>query len=225
MKKNVGTIDRAARILVGLAALSLAFISGSKWGYLGFVPLITGLIGWCPPYHLLGISTCKKCTYNTSKGGEMRKAILLAAAYVTVATMATAGMQQGLTLPKNWENYKHIGSLIIPDKKSPLFGIHHFQMNKKGLDAFNKGEAYPEGTIIVGAVYEVVVTPEGAMNEGKKLFHTYMRKDSKAKDTGGWIFAAFAPDGKLIEKDVKADCFACHTAVKDSDYVFSKPLR
>jgi hypothetical protein len=55
-----------------------------------------------------------------------------------------------------------------------------------------------------------------------------MIKDSKAseaKETGGWIFAAFGPDGKLTQMDVKKDCFECHTAVKDSDYVFSKPLK
>jgi hypothetical protein len=101
-------------------------------------------------------------------------------------------------------------------------------MNKKGLEAFEKGGPYPDGTIIVGGVYEVVTTGEGALNEGKKLFQTYMRKDSRAKeakDTGGWIFAAFSPDGKLMEKDVKKDCFECHRAVKDSDYVFSKPLK
>ncbi len=159
------------------------------------------------------------------KEEKMKKITLLAVAVLMVATVAMAGAQHGLSLPKDWESYKHVGSLIIPDKKSPLFGIHHFYMNKKGLEAFKKGEAYPEGAVIVGAVYEVVTTPEGAMNEGKKLFHTYMQKDKTAKDTGGWKFAAFAPDGKMIEKDVKADCFACHTAVKDSDYVFSKPLK
>ena len=52
-----------------------------------------------------------------------------------------------------------------------------------------------------------------------------MKKDPAATETGGWIFAAFAPDGKKVEKDVKKDCFTCHTAVKDSDYVFSKPLK
>ena len=62
MTKNVGTVDRSVRIIVGLGVLSLAFIGPhTPWGYLGLVPLATGLIGWCPAYLPLGIKTCKTC--------------------------------------------------------------------------------------------------------------------------------------------------------------------
>ncbi len=62
MKKNVGSIERVIRIFAGIAILSLAFMGPkSSWAYLGFVPLATGLIGWCPPYSLFGFSTCKNC--------------------------------------------------------------------------------------------------------------------------------------------------------------------
>jgi hypothetical protein len=56
---NEGTIDRAARIVLGLAILSLTFIGPqSPLGFIGLVPLATGLIGFCPIYKLLGLSTC-----------------------------------------------------------------------------------------------------------------------------------------------------------------------
>ncbi len=62
MKKNVGGFERLARIIGGVAILSLAFVGPhTPWAYLGIVPLATGLIGWCPPYALLGISTCRNC--------------------------------------------------------------------------------------------------------------------------------------------------------------------
>jgi hypothetical protein len=62
MKKNIGGIERFIRVIAGLGILSLVFIGPeTKWGYLGFISLATGLIGWCPPYQLLGISTCKPC--------------------------------------------------------------------------------------------------------------------------------------------------------------------
>jgi len=61
MKKNIGNIERIVRIVAGLAILSLTMIGPhSLWGLLGVVPLLTGLVGWCPPYALLGINTCGK---------------------------------------------------------------------------------------------------------------------------------------------------------------------
>ena len=59
MKQNVGSIDRGLRILAGIVLIGLA-ATGTVgwWGWLGAVPLLTGLLGWCPPYALLGISTC-----------------------------------------------------------------------------------------------------------------------------------------------------------------------
>ena len=60
MKKNVGNIDRLLRITLGLVLVVLAATGTlGVWAWLGIVPLATGLTGWCPPYSLLGINTCK----------------------------------------------------------------------------------------------------------------------------------------------------------------------
>ncbi len=62
MKKNVGSTERIIRIVVGAVILSLAFVGPqSPWAFLGLVPILTGIIGWCPPYALFGISTCCQC--------------------------------------------------------------------------------------------------------------------------------------------------------------------
>lgn len=60
MTRNEGQTDRLLRILAGLVLLYLA-ITGqyTPWTWIGVVPLLTGLIGWCPAYSLLGINTCK----------------------------------------------------------------------------------------------------------------------------------------------------------------------
>jgi hypothetical protein len=56
-----GGIDRTIRIVVGLALIAAAATgSVGLWGYVGVVPLLTGLMGWCPPYALLGFNTCKR---------------------------------------------------------------------------------------------------------------------------------------------------------------------
>ena len=59
MKQNVGGIDRALRAIVGIVLISLVFIGPQTvWGWIGIIPLGTAIIGWCPPYALLGINTC-----------------------------------------------------------------------------------------------------------------------------------------------------------------------
>lgn len=61
MKKNIGTLDTTIRIIVGIIILSLVFIGPkSLWGLIGLVPLLTGIIRYCPLYPVLGINTCKK---------------------------------------------------------------------------------------------------------------------------------------------------------------------
>lgn len=59
MKTNIHPIERIIRVILGVGLTSLAFWGPSNlWFLLGLIPLLTGLIGWCPPYAMLGINTC-----------------------------------------------------------------------------------------------------------------------------------------------------------------------
>ncbi|MGE5267179.1 MAG: DUF2892 domain-containing protein [Deltaproteobacteria bacterium] len=61
MTCNEGKADRALRIVAGAAILSLYFVGPqSPWALLGIVPLLTGLIGYCPAYSLIGMNTCAR---------------------------------------------------------------------------------------------------------------------------------------------------------------------
>ena len=60
MQANVGSIDKVARIIIGLAVILAGFYFSSWWGALGLVPLLTAIISWCPLYMPFGISSCKK---------------------------------------------------------------------------------------------------------------------------------------------------------------------
>ena len=63
MEANVGGADRVARIVVGIALLSLFFLleGGARWwGLVGVVLIATGLLRWCPAYIPFGIKTCRK---------------------------------------------------------------------------------------------------------------------------------------------------------------------
>jgi len=56
---NEGTLDRVLRVIFGLAIISLAFVGPKTlWAWLGLIPLLTGLFGYCPAYAVFGIRTC-----------------------------------------------------------------------------------------------------------------------------------------------------------------------
>ncbi len=59
MCKNLGTLDRVLRIVVGIVLIALVFVGPqTPWGWIGVIPLATALIGWCPLYRLVGLRTC-----------------------------------------------------------------------------------------------------------------------------------------------------------------------
>jgi hypothetical protein len=61
MVKNVGTVDKVLRVIVGLALIALVFVGPkTPWGWIGIVPLLTAALNWCPLYSVLGIRTCAK---------------------------------------------------------------------------------------------------------------------------------------------------------------------
>jgi hypothetical protein len=61
MTTNIGTIDRILRIVVGVALISIVFVGPqTPWGWIGLVPLLTALIGNCPAYSIVGLSTCPR---------------------------------------------------------------------------------------------------------------------------------------------------------------------
>lgn len=72
MTRNLGNIDRALRVVLGIALLSLVFIleGGLRWiGLVGLVPLLTALAGNCPLYSIFGLSTCPLGTRNDRTPG------------------------------------------------------------------------------------------------------------------------------------------------------------
>lgn len=62
MKANVGSLDRALRLLAGAGLLAWAALGGPVWAWIGLVPLATGLVGFCPLYRVLGICTKRSRT-------------------------------------------------------------------------------------------------------------------------------------------------------------------
>ena len=61
MKCNVGGMDRVSRIVLGLVLVAFAFFVNQPWAYLGAIPLVTGLAGFCPLYPIFGVSSASCC--------------------------------------------------------------------------------------------------------------------------------------------------------------------
>jgi len=60
-RTNVGSLDRLARIVLGIVLIALVFVGPkTPWGWVGIVPLVTGLLRTCPLYTLIGLNTCPK---------------------------------------------------------------------------------------------------------------------------------------------------------------------
>lgn len=59
MKRNIGNTERAIRLVLGVALIAIVFVGPqTPWGWIGLVPLVTGLIGFCPAWLGLGVNTC-----------------------------------------------------------------------------------------------------------------------------------------------------------------------
>lgn len=62
MEKNIGNLDKAVRVLVGLVLIALVFVvPQTPWGWIGVPVIAIALFGWCPLYSVLGVKTCKAC--------------------------------------------------------------------------------------------------------------------------------------------------------------------
>lgn len=60
MNKNIGSLDKTIRLIVGVLIIGAGFLNDSLWGAIGLIPIITALISWCPLYPILKINTiCK----------------------------------------------------------------------------------------------------------------------------------------------------------------------
>jgi hypothetical protein len=60
MKINIGSTDRTIRIILGLVIIAAGVVYHSWWGAIGAIPVLIAIVGWCPPYAMLGINTSKK---------------------------------------------------------------------------------------------------------------------------------------------------------------------
>jgi hypothetical protein len=155
--------------------------------------------------------------------------ILFAVALSGILVAAGTGMQQPSTpevsYPEGYREWAHVRSAVITQQSSAFKrfgGLHHIYANPKALDGYRTG-TFADGAALVFDVLEIQ-EKEGTLTEGTRRFVDVMLKDSKRfASTGGWGFEEFNGDSKserTLTNPTK-QCFQCHTAQKESSYVFS----
>lgn len=147
--------------------------------------------------------------------------------FMIVAAAAAAVAAGAVPYPEGYRDWHHVKSMVI-ESGHPLYasfgGIHHLYANDKAMQGYRTGK-FPDGAVIVFDLL-AATSADHAITEGERKVVGVMLKDSrKFAATGGWGFEGFAGNSKseraVGEKAVEA-CFGCHTAQKNSDYVFSR---
>src|SRR5262249_59868655 len=151
---------------------------------------------------------------------------LLSAALLATVSLSPVQSADEVKLPFGYRNWFHVNAMLV-DKASPLFdvlgGMHSVYVNPAGAAALKKGGPYPDKTVLVDDVREFTVS-EGSYVEGASKVLGVMTKDKKRyAATGGWGFQAWAAGdpAKPLVTDATKQCFECHQARKDQDYVYS----
>ena len=155
--------------------------------------------------------------------------VLLSSVQLSLAADKIVPTANGIEIPKNYKNWRLIGSSHRLDKGS----LRVILGNTTAIRAARSGatDPWPDGTILAKLVWRDSIHPnwEKAIVPGEMQHAEFMIKDSrKYQDTGGWGFARWlGMDLKPYGVDAsRADqeCFACHTGVKKTDYVFTRPV-
>lgn len=156
----------------------------------------------------------------------MQKSALIGAAIVALPLLAMAVPGEPVAYPDGYRSWTHVKSMVIHADHGladPFEGIHHVYANDAALAGL-QGDAYRDGATLV---FDLLgqVPGGGATQEGERKFIGVMEYDTERfAATGGWGFEVFAGDSRTERgvDDGGASCFACHQAVKENQYVFSR---
>lgn len=139
---------------------------------------------------------------------------------ITVSDILHAAEKAGV--PKGYERWEKSKARVITDKKSLFYGIHYIYVDSKAMKTYKTGGVYPEGSRFV-VVNHNIRDEGGKPVEGKKNMVVLMKKDRTQKETGGWLFAGFTPEGKPTGLDPLKICYDCHLKdAKATDLVISR---
>lgn len=143
---------------------------------------------------------------------------------VTLSQQAVADNK--IAYPEGYRYWTHVKTLTLHAGHAlanPFEGIHHIYANQAALVGL-QGGGYKDGAIIVFDLLENNPGDHASAEGKRKLIGVMQRDQRRYSSTGGWGFEAWSGNSrtKRLTSDQGVACFACHTSVKQSDYVFSQ---
>jgi hypothetical protein len=140
---------------------------------------------------------------------------------------ATKAENNLVEYPEGYRHWSHVKSMVIQEGHSlyeSFGGIHHIYANDKAMIGYKSGK-FPDGSVIIFDLLESTLEGNAIVEKQRKVLGV-MEKDSiRFSDTAGWGFEGFVAgnaEKRAVGKEYKDACFACHTAQKENDYVFSR---
>lgn len=155
------------------------------------------------------------------------KYLIVASGLVIGASAVLAADDAQVPYPEGYRAWHHVSSMLIEQGHSlyaSFGGLHHLYANDKAMRGYASGK-FPDGSVIVFDL-RAAAAADHAVTAGEREVVGVMLKDSrKYAATGGWGFEGFAGNSRterVVGVNAAQACFGCHTAQKNSDYVFSR---
>ena len=136
------------------------------------------------------------------------------------------GDQAAVDYPTHYRSWQHVKSMIIQPGhplEDPFGGIHHIYANSKAMSGLSSGQ-YQDGACFVFDLLAYDDSNEMIVETDRKRVDVMQYDSERFSETGGWGYDTFVGDSttQRLVQDVAAGCYGCHTAAKESNYVFSK---
>ena len=156
-----------------------------------------------------------------------RLATLVVISVMSATSISAAAESAPVAYPQDYRNWHHVKSMVINPGHGlydSFGGIHHLYANKLAVQGYKSGK-WPDGAVIVFDLLDAK-SADSAITEGNRKILGVMQRDTrKYAATGGWGYEGFKGDSKTeraVGQNAATACHQCHTAQKDSAFVFSK---
>lgn len=135
------------------------------------------------------------------------KICMVCSAVLLILTVTSGWSAPVPPLPKTYHTWQKSERKLVTDKNSLFYGAHYLYADTKALQGYRAGNRFSEGSRIVVEFFNIKGT---AATDGPLNMIVLMQKDSRRKDTGGWLFAGYSADGRPSGIDPLKNCFDCH---------------